>query len=253
MIHIIITGHSKGLGAGITLEMLHENHHIHGVSRTDNIDIQKLAAAKGCAMDFYPCDLSHTDEITPVMQQIFLRIKESKEEVEGIYLINNAGIIHPIGTIASIDPAEIDQHIRINLLAPMIIIREFISLSAGYNTEKRILNISSGAAQNPYHGWSNYSTGKAGLDMFTRCVALEQEDEAFPVKLMAVAPGIIDTDMQTTIRSVPDGQFVHKDFFVELKETGKLVPPSVAGKHLKDLLFSPGFKNGTITDIRDQY
>ncbi len=70
---------------------------------------------------------------------------------------------------------------------------------------------------------------------------------------MAVAPGIIDTDMQTTIRSVPDGQFVHKDFFVELKETGKLVPPSVAGKHLKDLLFSPGFKNGTITDIRDQY
>jgi benzil reductase ((S)-benzoin forming) len=251
MKHIIITGHSKGLGAGITTALIDENHHIHGISRSDNTDLQKLAAAKGCKLNFYSCDLSHTDTIEPVMKLVFGNI--SQKDCEGVYLVNNAGLINPIGPVETLEPAQTDVHMRVNLLAPMLIIREFVKHFSDWETEKRILNISSGAATNPYHGWSNYCTGKAGLDMFTRCIAAEQEDKDHPVKLIAVAPGIIDTDMQTTIRGTTEDQFIHKKKFVELKESGKLIAPNLAGKKIKELLFSANFKNGDITDIRDQY
>jgi benzil reductase ((S)-benzoin forming) len=251
MKHIIITGHSKGLGAGITTALIDENHHIHGISRSDNTVLQKLAAAKGCKMNFYSCDLSHTDTIETVMKLVFENIP--KEDCEGVYLINNAGVINPIGPIETLEPAQMDLHMRINLMAPMYLIREFVKHFSDWKTEKRVLNISSGAAINPYHGWSNYCTGKAGLDMFTRCIATEQEDKDYPVKLVAVAPGIIDTDMQTTIRGTTDEQFIHKKKFVELKESGQLVAPNLAGKKIKELLFSKNFNNGDITDIRDQY
>lgn len=252
MKHIIITGHSKGLGAGITLEMIEENHHIHGISRTDNTDLQKLAAAKGCKFNFYPCDLAHSDQISATLQLVFDTIKQS-DTLEGIYLINNAGVINPIGPIPTLEPADMDFHLRVNLLAPMLITREFLAHTSSIEATKRVINISSGAATNPYHGWSIYCTGKAGIDMFTRCCATEQEGVEYPVEFMAVAPGIIDTDMQTTIRGTTEEQFVHRKKFVELKETGQLVSPTLAGKKLKELLFSPDFKNGEITDIRHLY
>ncbi len=252
MKHIIITGHSKGLGAGIATELINENHHIHGIARTDNTDIQKLAAAKGCQFNFYKCDLSHTDEIASVIQLVFSNINNT-EDVEGVYLINNAGVIKPIGPLPTLEPADIDTHLRINLLAPMLLIREFIVHTASMKTRKRVLNISSGAATNPYHGWSSYCTAKAGLDMFTRCCATEQKDEEHPVVVVAVAPGIIDTEMQTTIRGTTEEQFIHRQKFVDLKESGQLVSPTVAGKKLVELLFSENLQNGEITDIRDQY
>ncbi|MFW6351235.1 MAG: (S)-benzoin forming benzil reductase [Bacteroidota bacterium] len=251
MKHVILTGHSKGLGEGMALSLLTNNIHLHGVSRTDNDELMKLGKANAAGYDFYACDLSKTDTIPMVMEQIFKNI--DADNAEGIYLVNNAGLITPIGRLETLDPAEIDQHLRVNLLAPIYLIREFIKHTENMNTEKRVLNISSGAAQNPYHGWSIYCTGKSGMDMFTQTVAIEQKDHEYPVKLMAIAPGIIDTSMQTTIRSTTDEQFVLRSKFVELKETGQLVEPTVAGKKLSEILLGDSFRNGEIWDIRDQY
>lgn len=252
MKHIIITGHSKGLGAGITQQLIGSDTHIHGISRTDNSTLQSLAKEKSGKISFYPCDLAKTELISGVMKSVFENISKS-DDVSGVYLINNAGVIHPIGTIETLDHELIDKHLRINLHAPVLLTNEFIKHTAKLETIKRIINISSGAAVNPYHGWSIYCTGKAAIDMFTRCIGTEQEDKKFPVEAMAVAPGIIDTEMQSTIRATPDGQFIHKQRFVELKETGQLVKPEIAGEKLKELLFSDKFENGGITDIRHLY
>ncbi|MFW5707651.1 MAG: (S)-benzoin forming benzil reductase [Bacteroidota bacterium] len=252
MKHIIITGHSKGLGAGIALQLIDENHHIHGISRTDNPDLEKLVRAKGGKFNFYACDLSHPEIISPIMNEVFQNIHQSND-IEGVYLINNAGVIEPIGPIPTLEPAAIDKHLKINLVAPMFLIREFMIATSNLQVEKRVINISSGAATNPYHGWSVYCTGKAAMDMFTRCCATEQEDMQWPVKVMAVAPGIIDTDMQTTIRATSEEQFIHRQRFVDLKASGQLVEPTLAGKKIRELLFSEEFKNGEITDIRHLY
>jgi benzil reductase ((S)-benzoin forming) len=252
MKHIIITGHSKGLGAGIVSQMLDENHHIHGISRTHNEQLQKLAHAAGCKMDFYSCDLSHTDSISPVMDHIFLNIA-GDSRIEGIYLINNAGVAGPIGPVEKIDTEGIQVHLRINLIASFVLTHEFIKHTTSMQVQKRIINISSGAAKHPYDGMSIYCTGKAGLDMLTRCVAMEQEKQKFPVEIMSVAPGIIDTDMQTFMRSIPDEDFSQKQKFVDLKEKGELVLPEIAGSKIAEILLSDNFTNGDIIDIRHLY
>lgn len=251
MKHIIITGHSKGLGAGIATQLLNSNHHIHGIARTDNKHLQKLAAEKDCTISFYACDLSDTDAILPVMNDIFKTIKKGSSH-DGIYLINNAGVVKPIGPVEKLEQTEIESHLRINLFAPIMLIREFIRHTTDLQIEKRVLSISSGAAVNAYPDMSIYCTGKAGLEMFTKSCAAEQEKEKYPVSLMAVAPGIIDTDMQTDMRAVPEEQFRHKQKFVSLKQNGQLVSPQQAGQQLVDILFSASFKNGDCIDVRDR-
>ncbi|MEE4176268.1 MAG: (S)-benzoin forming benzil reductase [Bacteroides sp.] len=251
MNYIIITGASKGLGEGIALELLHETHHLICVSRGKSEKLEKLASARNCPITFISFDFGVTMDVPELGRMIFEEIPLDK--ASGVYLINNAGVIHPVGRIEDCSPEEVEQHMRINLIAPMLLTSAFIKYTKGWKMEKRVINISSGAAKNPYHGWSSYCTGKAGMDMFTRCAGTEQEDLDYPVEVMAVAPGIIDTEMQTAIRATTDEQFIHRKRFIELKETGQLVPPQVAGKHLAKLLFSPEFTNGGIIDIREKY
>ncbi|MDR4987242.1 MAG: (S)-benzoin forming benzil reductase [Bacteroidales bacterium] len=251
MKYFIITGASKGLGEGLALELLHENHHLFCISRTESKRLSSLAAAKNCRLDFFAYDLSVHYDIPALINEIFKSINQ--EIASGIYLINNAGVIQPVGRVEDCDPEDVEWHVRINLLAPMLLSSAFIRKTRDINTVKRILNISSGAAQNPYYGWSCYCTSKAGLDMFGRCISEEQKEEKFPVETMGVAPGIIDTEMQTTIRSTTDRAFKHRKKFIEYKENGLLIQPGLAGKRLAGLLLSDAFEDGRIIDIRDTY
>ena len=251
MNYIIITGASKGLGEGIALELLHESHHLICISRGKSEKLEKLAAAKNCPITFISFDFGVTQDIPELAGMIFEQIPLDK--ASGVYLVNNAGVLHPVGRAEDCSPWEMEQHMRINLVAPMLLTSAFIRHTNGWKMEKRVINISSGAAQNPYHGWSSYSTSTADIDMFPRCIGTEHEDQEYPVEIMAVAPGIIDTEMQEAIRATTEEQFIHRQKFVELKESGQLVPPRVAGKHLAKLLFSSEFSNGGIIDIRDSY
>ncbi len=251
MKYFIITGASKGMGEGIAIELLSENHHLICLARTESERLKKLAAAKNCQIDFLLFDLAFTHDIPVLMQGVFEKTDISI--AEGFYLVNNAGIIQPVNRVEACDPDETEQHIRINLIAPMLISGAFIRYTKDLPLQKRIMNISSGAAFNPYYGWSCYCTGKAGLDMFGRCISEEQKDEPYPVETMGVAPGIIDTGMQTTIRSTDKRAFKYRDKFVEFKESGQLIPAAVAGKRLARLLLSDDFKDGTTIDIREDY
>lgn len=251
MNHIIITGHSKGLGAGIAAALLSENNCVHGISRTNNAELHNTAATRGFSLNFYKCDLNKINTIRAVMQKVALKI--SPENTTGVYLVNNAGVINPVGPLSTVDISDFQCHVNINLLAPIVLIHEFIRLFQAMPGEKRILNISSGAAINHYYGWSAYCTSKAGLEMFARCIAAEQLQQKHPIHTMSVAPGVIDTEMQAVIRETSEKQFIHKKKFVELKNAGKLISPMVAGTKIAQLLFSPQFKNGERIDLRDSY
>ena len=62
-----------------------------------------------------------------------------------------------------------------------------------------IVNLSSGAAHRPMEGWSAYCAGKAGLAMLTR--AIHEEYAAQGIRVFGFAPGVVDTDMQGSIRA----------------------------------------------------
>lgn len=249
MNYFIITGTSRGLGEAFARELLREGNHLFCISRTKNEALLTEAMNKQVALDYLEYDLSQVDGLEQLMEDLFENI--NLEQAEGIYLINNAGTLAPIGPVQHGASAQITHGIQLNLLAPMILTSSFIKHTERYQGEKRVVNISSGAGKNPYFGWSTYCTTKAGLDMFTRTVAVEQEREPYPVKIISFAPGVVDTEMQAEIRRTKEEDFIQVQRFIDLKESGSLLDPEFVATKLVELLISDDFPQGALLDIRD--
>ena len=114
------------------------------------------------------------------------------------------------------------------------------------------MNISSGAGRKVYEGWGTYCTTKAGLDHFSRVVAFEQANAEYPVDIVSIAPGIIDTGMQETIRSSNEEVFPLLDQFIDYKEKGLLSSAEGTAEKLIQFMEKEDFqKVGPILDIRD--
>lgn len=95
---------------------------------------------------------------------------------------------------------------------------------------------------------SCYSTSKAGLDSFTKSIKFEQENQQNPVKIAAVYPGVIDTQLQTEIRSVRKEDFPYVDEFIQLKEAGKLQSPEETAHALIHFLTHEKFGQQAIVE-----
>lgn len=113
-------------------------------------------------------------------------------------VVNNAGVIGPIGRIEDVSVADWAGNIAVNLVGAFAVVRASVRmmLPRGGGT---IVNLSSGAARRPVEGWSAYCAGKAGLAMLTRSVHLEQG--AAGIRVFGFAPGVVDTGMHVQIRA----------------------------------------------------
>lgn len=249
MNYYIITGTSRGLGEAIARRLLKKDHYVIGISRTINNNLMKMSKENDCKLSYIEFDLSRVDELDEMMTQIFKNI--NVDDAEKVCLINNAGIVAPINTLENCSTPEILNSFNINAIAPIVLTSNFITKLKEFRCEKRIINISSGAGKNPYDGWSCYCSTKAALDMFTKCVAIEQEKEEFPVKILSFAPGVIDTDMQNEIRQTSIKQFSQLEKFIKLKENGNLMSVDFVAEKIIDLLDDDRFIQGGVIDIRD--
>jgi NAD(P)-dependent dehydrogenase (short-subunit alcohol dehydrogenase family) len=113
-------------------------------------------------------------------------------------LVNNAGMVGPIGRILDCDPAEWACNVTVNLLGAFAALRAAVPgmVAQGGGT---VINVSSGAAENAYEGWSAYCAGKAGLAMLTRSLHLEYAGQG--IRTFGFRPGTVDTEMQGEIRA----------------------------------------------------
>lgn len=111
-------------------------------------------------------------------------------------LINNAGIIGPIGRITDININEFARNHEINITGAFYVIQQVLPHMV--KNGGTIVNLSSGAAHNPMEGWSAYCSGKAALKMLTACVDKEFAEKG--VRIFGFAPGVVDTGMQGAIR-----------------------------------------------------
>lgn len=236
----IITGASKGIGFELAKQISSKGHFVIGIARTISI----LDGVK-----FITADLSETEKLTALMDEI---IAVSPREAVSFTLINNAGMVDPIGLIGNVHEGDITKAIAVNLTAPMILSNAFIGALKNFKGLKRIVNISSGAGRNAYEGWGTYCTTKAGLDHFSRVVALEQSNAEHPVDIVSIAPGIIDTDMQKTIRGSKEEAFPLLDRFIDYKEKGLLSSAEQTAGQLITFMANVDFKTAdTIADLRD--
>jgi benzil reductase ((S)-benzoin forming) len=140
---------------------------------------------------------------------------------EKAVLINNAGIIEPVAPLDRADPRDIERNLAVNLIAPMVLMRRFLAATA-HVPLRRVINISSGAGRRPIYGWSAYCAAKAGLDMATRVVALEAQARGLAIEAVSLAPGVIDTGMQASVRAASADDFADVERFRQMKAEGAL-------------------------------
>ncbi|AEI41829.1 SDR family NAD(P)-dependent oxidoreductase [Paenibacillus mucilaginosus] len=247
----LITGTSRGLGEALAARLAAKGHRVTGFNRTPNPRLREAAGDDG-RYDEIACDLSEPVAAAAVFEA-FLQEAAWLREADEITLVHNAGVLDPMGPAEEADPAAQQTHLQVNLTAPLLLTSAFIRAAGAWPAPhgKRVVSISSGAGRKPYAGWSAYCSAKAGLDMMTRCIALEQGDGPGSVKLASIAPGVVDTGMQETIRGTDPRRFPDAGRFVKLKETGSLYTPEEAAARLAAWLESGAMKQGDIVDVRE--
>ncbi|HTW68788.1 MAG TPA: SDR family oxidoreductase [Acetobacteraceae bacterium] len=191
---IIVTGASRGIGAAAAAALAKAGA---GVMLTARDAGQLGAVAQSIGRDggtvtTTACDVSDWASV----QRLAAETQRRFGKIDA--LINNAGVIEPIASIAESDPATWARNIQINLAGAYHAIRAVLPamIASGGGT---IVNVSSGAAHNPLEGWSAYCAAKAGLAMLTRAVALEHAAQG--IRVFGFQPGTTDTDMQVIIRA----------------------------------------------------
>ena len=247
MDHIIITGASRGLGKALAESCNEKNTVLHLISR--NIDIGTLFPSGAIAeVHTYQVDLSDTD-YDVLMKDILSKIKNPSF----LGFINNAGVLDPIGPLGKVDATALARIITVNCTAPLLMINAFMRMCEHLTCERRIINITSGAAKRPYYGWSGYCASKAALNMISQVASTEQRNQFGEngVKVMAIAPGILDTDMQRSIRKQPQETFAEVGKFIEYYKANALQSPEVVAKKIKDTLFGAFFPDGDVLDVKD--
>lgn len=242
MNYYIVTGASKGLGEKVVDKLLESGHRVIGVSRSghekhvENVNYSELRM-----------DLTDTADIKKLIETAKTFI--DTESATGIYLINNAGGLNPIGPVGTLEPDEIMMSLTLNIAAPMILSNAFVKVFGGIKAEKRILTVSSGAGKRPFYGWNAYCIGKAGVDMMTRSIGLEQGESG--VQAISFGPGIMDTDMQAQIRAQDESNFKDVEMFKGFKTDGALRRPEDVADMLIKVLHEEKMEPGLITDVKE--
>jgi benzil reductase ((S)-benzoin forming) len=247
MNYYIVTGASRGIGEAITRKLIVQGNTIFAASRTMNEDLVELASSLNVPLYYVEADLCLREEAESFINGVFDKIHLTEQD--RIALINNAGMLEPVGPLKSTDFARAEKHLHLNLLAPLILSSVFAARTESLSLPKVILNISSGAAFYPYHGWSVYCSSKAGLDMLTKVAGLEQTDELYPVTIFALAPGIIETGMQESIRETDLALFPDRDKFISLHEEGKLAKPEDVAQTILSTIFNNSLVTGSVVTI----
>ena len=189
MRNVIVTGGSRGIGLGIGRRLSAAGYRVLALARKRNDQlaaaIQEAEAANSGSFHFAACDLSDIECIPET-------VKALRKEFGPIYgLVNNAGISFD-GVLALMPTAQIEELIRMNTLAPIVltkyVVRGMLADGGG-----RIVNLASVIASTGYSGLSVYGATKASLVGFTRSLAREVGRAGINVN--AVAPGFVETDM----------------------------------------------------------
>jgi len=230
----IVTGVSRGLGEALVTELLAHDWHVVGVART----MPSRPAHTGYR--FVRCDLAETATIAGTMRPAFDAI--ATQQPEAVCLINNAATIDGIGVLGALLPADIATSIAVNLVAPTLLSNLFLEVFGDDAIERRIVNVSSGAAESTLSGESLYCIAKAGLEMLTRSVAAEHSSAGF--RAITVRPGIIDTAMQTFARTQSKETLPSVDMFKEFYASGSLVPPDVVARKIVSRLVVAPVEHG---------
>lgn len=226
MRHVIITGVSQGLGEALAFELLARGVRVLGVGRTSS---QRLANERYRFLRF---DLAQASMLPAMVEPAFAAI--AAQRPAHVCLVNNAATLEPVGVLGTTEADAIMTSITVNLTAPIVLASVFCDAFHDGAIERRIINVSSGAAQSVITGEALYCIAKAGLEMLTQTLAAEHGSDRF--RAISLRPGVMDTPMQTHARTQPKERLPSVDLFQGFHAAGQLVAPEAVARKVVDRL-----------------
>jgi NAD(P)-dependent dehydrogenase (short-subunit alcohol dehydrogenase family) len=245
----ILTGASRGMGLAMAQQLLVPGAWLLCISRQTNADLQAQAEHTGCSLEQWNADLG---EPAPVARRLAQWLDALNPlSVHSAALINNAAVLPAIVPLRGADASDLSRAMRVNLEAPMLLTSAFLHSTRQWQSPRKVLNISSGLGRRPMASQSAYCAAKAGLDHFTRSLALDEAAQPNGARVCSLAPGVIDTGMQTQLRGADAEQFPDIGAFAALHASGQLASPEAAARKVLGYLHRKSFGDPPVGDVRD--
>ena len=181
-------------------------------------------------------DLACPREAAAVLGETLGRLAASP--VSEVVAFNNAAVVEPVGPVERSSLEAIIEHVNVNVASAILFARAFVAAFQDHDCPKAFVNVSSGAAARGIAGWSLYCATKAALENFVRAAALEQGARTHPISMLSVNPGIMDTEMQATVRSASVEDFPSVERFIRYKNEGALAPPARVASRIAEIVAS---------------
>ena len=250
---VILTGASRGLGLAMARQLVAPDRLLLCLSRHTNPELDALARSQGATVQQWSVDLADPAPVAARLQQWLSQL--DAPSLASATLINNAGVIPEITPLEHCPPDGIARALRVGLEAPMLLTAAFLNASgawvdAGWRGPRKVLNISSGLGRRAMAAQAPYCAAKAGMDHFSRCVALDEARSEHGARIVSLAPGVIDTDMQTQLRAGDPAGFPDLQRFVELQRQQQLTSPEDAAAQVLAWLQRPDFGGEPVADVR---
>ncbi|OXB35803.1 cytoplasmic protein [Cryptococcus neoformans] len=223
---IILTGASRGLGLAVLRILLAKhNARVATLSRSLTPELQG-------AVDEYGAD-----RVLPVQGDVSKPednarvVKEAVDkwgQLDGLVL--NAGSIDPVDKIGNVQLDALVPYVQTNLLSTIYLLQP--ALPHLRKSKGRVVLVSSGASSTGYQAWGLYSMAKAGMNSLARTVASEEKENG--VAIWSVRPGMVNTDMQSFLRTHGPAEMSPTDMakFQSAYEKGELLAPEQPGSVL---------------------
>ena len=230
----IVTGVSRGLGEALAVVMLARGFTVLGVGRAASPRL------KGKRFHLAACDLSQPALLAAAITPQLRLIAEGKPT--SVTLVNNAAVATPTGLLGRLDASAIATTLATNAAAPVVMADLFFRSFPDDTIERRIINVSSGAAQTAIPGTLVYGMSKAALEMLTRAIVAECSTPRF--RCISLRPGIFETGMQAYMRSRDPAEFPSVGLFRGFKDNGLLKDPADVAARIVDKLVLGPIENG---------
>jgi NAD(P)-dependent dehydrogenase (short-subunit alcohol dehydrogenase family) len=249
----IVTGSSRGLGQALAQQLLRPDNIVLGMARHTSETLAQQAQLRGAHLEQWVQDLAEPLEAGQRLERWLHSLHAPA--LASATLINNAGTLPTPGPLQDCDPHELSRSLRVNLETPMQLCAAFLRVmhtwqASGWDGPCKVLNMSSGLGRRPSAGQAIYCAAKAGLDHYTRCTALDEARRPSGARIEALAPGVVDTDMQTAMRMSPLAAYPDASRHQALHAQGQLSTADTTAQLVLQRLSHPDFGESPVTDVR---
>jgi NAD(P)-dependent dehydrogenase (short-subunit alcohol dehydrogenase family) len=244
----VLTGASRGLGLAMAQQLLARGHRVLAIARrrTD------LPVPAGADLQCWTADLADASDLSERLETwLASQAGQAGAAPASATLINNAGVVSQLAPLSELQPTDLANALRVGLEAPMLLSAAFLRATATWAVPRKLLMVSSGLGRRAMAGSASYCAAKAGMDHLARALALEEAAKPNGARVVSLAPGVINTDMQGQLRTADETLFPERARFVGLQQDGLLSSPADAAAAVLAYLDRADFGTNPVADVRD--